>query len=81
MTFDDATNRMIALARSNGGVLTAAQAEADGELAADPSTVSAAAHALAGSTNVFGTGRDLNGWFPYSEIRFTDLSPARGATV
>lgn len=72
MTFDDARDRLITLARRNGGVLTALDAEADGDLDSDRPTASAAAHALAGSTNAFGTPRD-DGWFPYEEIRFTEL--------
>ncbi len=73
VTVDQATSRLLALARANGGTLTAALVESDAELAEDPSLVSAAAHALAGSTNAFGTSEDVAGWFPYSEIRFTDL--------
>jgi predicted NUDIX family NTP pyrophosphohydrolase len=72
VTFEAATERLIALARTNGGVVTAAAVEADPELAAAHETVSAAAHALAGSTNVFASSGDSS-WFPYEEIRFTDL--------
>ena len=72
MTFEEATERLVAMARRKGGLLTAGDVEADHELAADQETVSAAAHALAGSTNVFGSAAD-SGWFPYTEIHFTDL--------
>jgi hypothetical protein len=72
MTFDETTARLVALARANGGYLTAAQVEADEVLAADRATTSAAAHALAGSTNVFGTSRN-DGWFPYAELHFSEL--------
>jgi hypothetical protein len=72
VTFDDAKVRLLELARSHGGVLTARDVVADSDLSADPQMASAAAHALAGSTNVFGTASD-NGWFPYHEITFTDL--------
>lgn len=72
MTFDDAKARLITLARSNGGVLSAAVVETDPQLDAEPAIVSAAAHALAGSTNVFATP-NTDGWFPYAEIRFSDL--------
>ena len=72
MTFDEATERLVAMARRNGGSVTARDVEADDELAADQETVSAAAHALVGSTNVFGSAADA-GWFPYAEIHFTDL--------
>jgi predicted NUDIX family NTP pyrophosphohydrolase len=72
VTFEAATERLIELARKNGGVLTAGDVEADAELAAAQETVSAAAHALAGSTNVFASSGESS-WFPYDEIRFTDL--------
>ncbi len=62
------------LARTHSGLVTAADAEADPGLDSDRATASAAAHALAGSTNAFGSLReDDGGWFPYAEIRFTDL--------
>jgi hypothetical protein len=64
---------LIALARANGGILTAAQVEADAELVEDRNVASAAAHALAGSTNAFGSSEGAAGWFPYAEIRITDL--------
>jgi hypothetical protein len=41
-------------------------------MASEKLIVSAAAHALAGSTNVFATS-GAPGWFPYQELRFTDL--------
>lgn len=72
MTYEDAVGKLTALARKNDGVIVAAQVEADEELSADPPTVSAAAHALASSTNVFASPRD-DGWFPYAEIKFTLL--------
>jgi hypothetical protein len=73
MTFDHATARLLAIARDNDGFLSAEQVENDPELAEDPQTVSAAAHALAGSTNVFGRPQDETGWFPYAELRFSEL--------
>jgi hypothetical protein len=72
VTFEEATERLVAMARRNGGSVTAGDVEADDELAADQETVSAAAHALVGSTNVFGSAAG-SGWFPYTEIHFTDL--------
>jgi hypothetical protein len=72
VTVEEATERLVAIARRNGGSLAAGDVEADGELAADQETVSAAAHALVGSTNIFGSPRE-SGWFPYAEIQFTDL--------
>ena len=72
MTYDEAVGRLTALARKHDGVVSATDVEADEELASDKQTVSAAAHALASSTNVFASPRD-DGWFPYSEIRFTLL--------
>jgi hypothetical protein len=72
MTYDEAKARLIAIARQKGGVVTVADIDADPNLAADHEIVSAAAHALAGSTNVFASPSD-QGWFPYAELRFTDL--------
>jgi hypothetical protein len=72
VNYDEATARLLAIAKRNGGVLTAADVEADPDLAADANTVSAAGHALAGSTNVFASPSD-EGWFPYAELRFTEL--------
>jgi hypothetical protein len=75
MTFDEASARLVRLARDHGGVVTAAQVERDGELSADSELVSAAARALDGTTNVFGTPRapGEGGWFPFEELRFTAL--------
>jgi hypothetical protein len=72
MTFDQATTRLLELARGGDGILTAQAVESDDELAEQKLIVSAAAHALAGSTNVFATSGG-SGWFPYEELRFTDL--------
>jgi hypothetical protein len=72
MTYDEAMERLIELARKNGGVVTARDVEGDPELAADQGIASAAGHALAGSTNVFGSPSDA-GWFPYAELRFSEL--------
>jgi hypothetical protein len=73
MTYEQAQEALLALARGHDGLITAADVEADEELAADQPTVSAAARAFAGSTNVFAVPRDDDGWFPYSEIRITVL--------
>jgi hypothetical protein len=72
MTFDEATTRLLELARRREGIITAEAVEDDSELADQKLIVSAAAHALAGSTNVFATSGG-SGWFPYQELRFTDL--------
>jgi hypothetical protein len=73
MSFDAVTARLVALARDHGGRLKAEVVEADPVLSSDPAVTSAAAHALAGSTNVFGSSRDGSGWFPYEEIDFSEL--------
>jgi hypothetical protein len=73
VTYEEAQARLVALARGNGGVLMSRDVEADDELAVQRDVVSAAAHALAGSTNVFATPGESGHWFPYAEIRFTDL--------
>ncbi len=75
MTYNAISERLVKLAEANGGVLTAEQAEQDPELAAeDPDLVSAAARALDGTTNVFGSPRTSDGWFPFEELRFTALN-------
>jgi hypothetical protein len=77
MTYEQITGRLVSLARANGGVVTADQAEHDPQLALeDPAIVSAAARALDGATNVFGTPRSegVQGWFPFEELRFTALA-------
>jgi predicted NUDIX family NTP pyrophosphohydrolase len=76
VTYDEAKTRLVEIARQKGGVVTAADVEADPDLAAQREIVSAAAHALAGSTNVFASASET-GWFPYAELRFTEL---RGVT-
>lgn len=74
MTYEDALSRLIEMARENGGTLTAAQVEADPVLAEDEPTVSAAARALGGSTNVFSSDEpDGRAWFPFSSLLFTEI--------
>ena len=78
MNYDQAVTRLVQLARSNGGVVSAAQVEADHELDGDRDLVCAAARALAGSTNVFSSDEpDGRAWFPYSSLMFSEL----GATL
>ncbi len=78
MTFEEATARLVALARKNDGTVTAAEVEADPELAADRDLVSAAARALAGGTNVFSAeDDDTREWFPYSTLTFSELPGRR----
>ena len=72
MTYDEAMARLVELAREHGGVVTAHDVESDSELAAEQAIASAAGHALAGSTNVFSSPSD-EGWFPYAELRFSEL--------
>jgi hypothetical protein len=75
MEVERAIERIVEIARNHGGLVTAAEVESDQELAADPQVVSAAAYKLASATNVFADASEdeTGGWFPYSEIRFTDL--------
>jgi hypothetical protein len=72
MTYDEAKARLVEVARQRGGVVTAADMEGDPDLAAEEQIVSAAGHSLAGSTNVFASPND-QGWFPYAELRFSEL--------
>jgi hypothetical protein len=78
MTYEEAMARLTQLAQEGGGTLTAAQVEADPALAEDKPTVSAAARALGGSTNVFSSDEpDGREWFPFSSLLFTEI----GATA
>ena len=70
MTFDEATTRLLELARGEQGIITAqTSSKNDSELADEKLIVSAAAHALAGSTNVFATSGG-SGWFPVPGAAF-----------
>jgi hypothetical protein len=74
LTYEDAISRLIEMAKENGGTLTAAQVEADPVLTEDELTVSAAARALGGSTNVFSSDEpDGRAWFPFSSLLFTEI--------
>ncbi len=74
MTYEEAMRRLVELARDNGGKVTATQVEADTELSSDPSTVSAAARALGGGTNVFSyEEEDGRTWFPFAGLVFSEL--------
>ena len=78
MTYDEATARIVDLARSNGGIVSAGQVEADEGLASERELVSAAARALAGGTNVFSAQEpDGREWFPYSSLTFSGLGATR----
>jgi hypothetical protein len=80
VNYDQAVNRLIQLARGKGGVLSAAEVEGDEELAMHKDLVSAAARALAGSTNVFSSDEpDGRTWFPYSSLLFSELASTRRA--
>jgi hypothetical protein len=70
MTFDQATARLLQLAKQNGGRVTAAQVEADERLSVDQNLTSAAARALAGGTNIFSFDEPNDGraWFPFSGL-------------
>ena len=68
-TFDELTTRLLTLAQESGGTVTAAQVESDERLASDQLLTSAAARALAGSTNVFSfEEEDGREWFPFSGL-------------
>ena len=78
MTFEEATARLVALARKNEGTVTATEVEADPDLGTDRDLVSAAARALAGGTNVFSAeDDDAREWFPYSTLTFSELPGRR----
>ncbi len=75
VTFDEVTARLLALARQNGGRVTAAQVESDERLARDHMLTSAAARALASSTNIFSFDETDDGrsWFPFSGLIVNQL--------
>ena len=78
MSYEQVVSRLIQLARSNGGVVSSSQVEADEELDRNRDLVSAAARALAGGTNVFSSEEpDGRVWFPYSSLLFSDLPSKR----
>ena len=80
MSYEQAVSRLIQLARNNGGVVSSAQVEADGELDRNRDLVCAAARALAGGTNVFSNDEpDGRAWFPYSSLMFSELASNRSA--
>jgi hypothetical protein len=69
MSFEEVTARLLLLARRNAGRLTATQVEADERLASDQTLTSAAARALAASTNIFAFEEpDSRAWFPFSGL-------------
>jgi hypothetical protein len=70
VTFDELTARLLLLAQQSGGTVTAAQVEGDERLSSDQMLTSAAARALAGSTNVFSFENedDDRAWFPFSGL-------------
>jgi hypothetical protein len=78
VTFDEAVEQLVALARRSGGRITAMEVESDPTLASDREIVSAAARKLDGSTNIFGTPQppSSGGWFPFAELHFTELPDA-----
>jgi hypothetical protein len=66
-----ARQRLLALARARGGVLTADAVEADELLAADPVSTAAAAHELATRPEIETSERSgEQGWFPFEFMRF-----------
>lgn len=76
VTYEQAMTRLVELAAANRGVVLATQVEADGALSQAQDLVSAAARALAGSTNVFSLDeRDGREWFPYSRLILGEFHP------
>jgi hypothetical protein len=72
LTFEASVLRLARLAARLGGTLTAEDVERDEVLARDHETTAAAAHLLAGGTNVVSTPpEEADSWFPYGELTFT----------
>ena len=82
VTYEEAMARIVALARSNGGTVSAVQVEADEHLSAERELVSAVGRALAGGTNVFSAQEsDGREWFPYSSLTFSELGTRRSSAA
>jgi len=69
LSFEQTVERLVRLAGEHAGTLTRVQVEADDELGRDRALTSAAAHSLAGGTNVVSTPSE-GGWFPYEWLTF-----------
>ena len=75
VSFEEVTARLLSLARQSGGTVTAAQVEDDERLSRDENLTSAAARALASSTNIFSFDEPDDGrnWFPFSGLTVGNL--------
>jgi hypothetical protein len=75
VSFEEVTARLLSLARQSGGKVTAAQVEEDERLSRDENLTSAAARALASSTNIFSFEEPNDGrsWFPFSGLTVGNL--------
>jgi len=73
LSFEATVARLARLAASRGGTLAAADVEADVLLAGDRGTTSAAAHMLAGGTEVVAEPAEHGRWFPYARLTFMRL--------
>jgi hypothetical protein len=72
LSFEASVLRIARLAAGLGGTITAEDVERDDVLARDHDTTAAAAHLLAGGTNVVSTPpEEPDSWFPYGELTFT----------
>jgi len=74
LTFESTVVRLARLAASRGGTLAAADVEADEVLAGDRGTTTAAAHMLAGGTEVVAEPAERGRWFPYARLTFMRMS-------
>jgi hypothetical protein len=75
LTFEASVDRITSLAASRGGTVSAADVESDELLARDPATTSAAAHLLAGGTDVRSQpADDSSEWFPYAQLTFAAVA-------
>jgi hypothetical protein len=82
VTYEEALARIVALARANGGTVTAAQIEADEHLSSERELASAVGRALGGGTNVFSADEpDGREWFPYSSLTFSELGSRRSSAA
>ena len=80
MTVEEATTRLVVLARANGGQLAAADADADRALSRDPDVASVAAYGLAlevGVVTVYSPRRAR--WFPFDRLILRPLGTATGS--
>jgi hypothetical protein len=76
VTIEEATARLVLLARANGGSVGAAEVEAYASLACDPPTACAAARQLALEVDIVTVyTRRRSTWFPFDRLLLRTIGP------